>query len=77
MVDHVRAHEAGSPPIGEFRDGVSTFLDQEAYEGRSILMRQFWSKFTPDSIHFEQAFSADFSKTLEARFIANLTRLKG
>jgi len=69
--------EAGSPSIGEFGDGVGTFLDQETYKGRGILVRQLWSKFRLSSYHFEQAFSADFGKPWEARFIANRSRLKG
>jgi hypothetical protein len=69
--------EMGTPSIGEFRDGVGTFLDQEDYKGRTVLVRQLWSAITPNSYHFEQAFSDDFGKTWETNFIADLTRKSG
>lgn len=64
----------GTPSIGKFENGVGTFMDQENYNGRAILVRQLWSRITPKSYHFEQAFSADFGKTWEANFVADLTR---
>jgi hypothetical protein len=66
-----------TPAIGEFENGVGTFLDQENYNGRTILVRQLWSRITPNSYHFEQAFSADFGKTWQPNFIADLTRERG
>jgi hypothetical protein len=66
--------EMATPSIGEFRNGVGTFLDQESYKGRTILVRQLWSAITPRSYHFEQAFSDDFGRTWEPNFIADLTR---
>lgn len=67
---------ADTPSVGGFRDGVGTFLDQEDYKDRTILVRQLWSGIGPDAYHFEQAFSADFGKTWEANFIADLARAK-
>jgi hypothetical protein len=64
----------GTPSIGEFENGVGTFLDQETYENRTVLVRQLWSQITLNSYHFEQAFSADFGKSWEPNFIADLTR---
>jgi hypothetical protein len=69
--------EMGSPGIGEFKDGVGTFLDQEDYNGRTILVRQLWSNITPETYHFEQAFSADHGTTWETNFVADLKRVKG
>ena len=66
----------GTPSIGQFENGVGTFLDQENYNGRSILVRQLWTRITPQSYHFEQAFSADFGTTWETNFVADLTREK-
>jgi hypothetical protein len=63
-----------TPGIGEFQNGVGTFLDQEDYDGRTILVRQLWSLITPTSYHFEQAFSVDFGRTWEPNFVADLTR---
>jgi hypothetical protein len=63
-----------APAIGEFKGGVGTFMDQENYEGRVILVRNIWSGITMNGYHFVQAFSADQGKTWEANFIADLTR---
>lgn len=68
--------EMETPSIGEFKNGVGTFLDREDYNGRSVLVRQVWSPVTPDSYHFEQAFSDDFGRTWEANFVADLTRVR-
>jgi hypothetical protein len=67
----------GAPSIGEFRDGVGTFLGADAYNGRTILVRQLWSAITLASYHFEQAFSDDYGKTWETNFVADLKRIKG
>ncbi|HEX3429619.1 MAG TPA: hypothetical protein VHT03_01930 [Rhizomicrobium sp.] len=72
-----KSGQLDSPSVGEFDNGVGTFLDQESYNGRTILVRQLWSAATPDSYHFEQAFSADFGKTWEANFVADLKREHG
>jgi hypothetical protein len=67
--------QMGSPAIGEFHDGVGTFVGQDDYKGRNVLVRQIWSEITPSSYHFEQAFSNDFGKRWETNFIADLTRV--
>jgi hypothetical protein len=67
----------GTPSIGEFVNGVGTFLDQENYNGRTILVRQLWTPQTAGSYHFEQAFSADFGKSWATNFIADLKRIHG
>lgn len=66
--------QMATPAIGQFENGVGTFLDQESYNGRTVLVRQLWSQITPNSYHFEQAFSADFGKSWEPNFIADLVR---
>jgi hypothetical protein len=65
-----------TPSIGEFKNGRGEFYDQEAYNGRMILVRFVWSDITPDSHHVEQSFSDDGGKTWEPNFVATLTRLK-
>jgi hypothetical protein len=63
-----------SPPvIGEFKNGRGEFYDQETYKGRGILVRFSVSDITPDSCHFEQAFSADGGKTWETNFVVTET----
>jgi hypothetical protein len=65
-----------TPAIGEFKDGRGELIDQETYNGRSILVRNVWSDIKPDSHHFEIAFSDDNGKTWETTFVANLTRIQ-
>jgi len=66
-----------SPPtIGEFKNGRGEFYNQETLNGRTILVRFVISVITPDSAHFEQAFSDDGGKTWEVNWIATDTRVK-
>jgi hypothetical protein len=67
----------GAPAVGEFHDGVGTFLGQDTYKGRIMLVRQQWTPTGPDGYRFEQSFSADFGRTWVSNFIADLTRVKG
>jgi hypothetical protein len=62
--------------VGEFKDGVGTFYDHEPWDGRMILVRFQWRPTGPDSVHFEQAFSADLGQTWEVNWILDLTRAK-
>jgi hypothetical protein len=62
------------PCVGEFRNGRGVFIDQEAFNGRMILVRfTIWAS-GPNSIHSEQAFSADNGKTWETNLINDFTR---
>ena len=62
--------------VGEFKGGVGTFYDHEPWDGRMILVRFQWRPTGPDSVHFEQAFSADGGQTWESNWILDLTRAK-
>lgn len=65
-----------SPPsIGEFKNGRGEFFSQETLNGRTILVRFVISDITPNSCHFEQAFSDDGGKTWEVNWIATDTRI--
>jgi hypothetical protein len=64
------------PTIGEFKNGRGEFFDQETLSGRAILVRFVISDITPNSCHFEQAFSGDGGKTWEVNWIATDTRVK-
>ena len=66
----------GVPTIGEFKNGRGEFYDQEPLNGRAILVRFVISDITPNSCHFEQAFSDDGGKTWEVNWIATDTRMK-
>ena len=66
-----------SPPtIGEFKDGRGEFYAQDTLEGRAILVRFVISDITPDSCHFEQAFSDDGGRSWEVNWVATDTRIK-
>jgi hypothetical protein len=64
------------PTVGEFKGGRGEFFDQEAFNGRTILVRNVWSDITADSCRFEQSFSNDGGKTWEVNWIAVDTRIK-
>jgi hypothetical protein len=66
----------GVPTIGEFKNGRGEFYDQETLNSRAILVRFVISDITPNSCHFEQAFSDDGGKTWEINWIATDTRVK-
>jgi hypothetical protein len=64
-----------APTVGEFSNGRGEFYDQEAINGRVMLVRNVWSDITPNSCHFEQAFSDDGGKTWEVNWVATDTRV--
>ena len=66
--------ELSPPVIGELAGGRGDFYSEEPYAGRTILIRFSVSNITPDSCHFEQAFSPDGGKTWEPNFIVEETR---
>jgi len=61
--------------VGAFKDGRGEFYDQEMWHGKPILVRYVWSEITPNSAHFEQAFSDDWGKTWEVNWITDQTRV--
>lgn len=63
------------PMIGEFKNGVGEFYDQEPFNGRMIYVRFIWSRTNTSSPHFEQSYSDDGGKTWEANWITDQTRV--
>ena len=63
------------PMIGKFKDGCGAFYSQEVFEGRHIYNRFIWSKITPNSCQWEQAFSEDGGKTWETNWIMDFVRV--
>jgi hypothetical protein len=61
------------PAVGEFKNGVGEFIDQESFNSRTILVRFGISDITPSSARFDQAFSADGGKTWEVNLIVTET----
>ncbi len=72
---NVRDGKLTAPTIGRFHDGRGSFYAQDTLDGRAIFVRFLITRLTPDSIRFEQAFSADGGQTWEANWIAEDTRL--
>jgi hypothetical protein len=64
------------PMMGEFSNDRGTFYDSESYNGRAVFVRFLWTVGSPNSAHWEQAFSADGGKTWETNFIWDLAREK-
>lgn len=74
---NIRDGQLTSPVTGSFRDGRGTFYGKDSLGGRAILVRFVISPLTPDSIRFEQSFSADDGKTWELNWAAEDVRVKG
>lgn len=63
------------PPVrGRFENGVGTFLGEDVFEGRPILVRFLWSDITPTSARWSQAFSPDAGETWETNWVMDFTR---
>ena len=65
----------GVATVGEFRDGRGEFYDQEMIGDRMVWVRFLITDITPDSCHFEQAYSVDGGRTWEVNWIATDTRI--
>jgi len=65
------------PVIGNFnfKNGTGTFDGPTVLRGKTVLARYTWSKITPNSAHWEQAFSPDGGKTWETNWRMDLTRV--
>jgi len=61
--------------FGEFKDGRGELIQQDTYQGRSVLVRTVWSDIAPNSHHFQQSYSDDNGRTWLPNFEASLTRL--
>ena len=63
------------PPVfGSFENGVGTFYGDDTYAGTPVRVRYIWSKITPSSAQWEQAFSVDHEQTWETNWIMEFTR---
>jgi len=63
-----------TPMVGKFANGQGRFYDQEDFQGRVIMSRNGFSEITPNSSHFEQAFSDDAGQTWETNWIMTFNR---
>jgi hypothetical protein len=73
---NIRDGRLTSPVSGSFQDGRGTFYGKDSLGGRPILVRFVISPITPDSIRFEQSFSADDGRTWELNWAADDVRVK-
>ena len=69
-----RRSELDAPVHGRFDNGVGTFFGDALFEGRPIRVRFIWSKITPRSAQWEQAFSADGGAHWETNWVMAFTR---
>jgi hypothetical protein len=65
----------GTPQVGQFHDGQGEFYAQDTVAGKTVFIRYVWSKITPNSVHFEQAFSADGGKSWDVNWISDMVRI--
>src|SRR5262245_50021506 len=63
------------PVVGRFRDGIGTFIAEDEFDGRPILVRFLWSDITERTCRWEQAFSPDGGATWEVNWIMESTRI--
>ncbi|MBI3676231.1 MAG: DUF1579 domain-containing protein [Proteobacteria bacterium] len=75
-IDARNPHAPLDPPvIGGFKDGVGTFQADDTLDGKPIKVRYQWSRITPTSAHWEQAFSPDGGKSWEVNWKMDFTRI--
>ena len=75
-VDGRNPHGALDPPVkGRFVHGVGTFYADDTLRGKPIKVRFVWSDITPNSAHWEQAYSGDGGKTWEVNWSQVLRRV--
>jgi hypothetical protein len=63
------------PVVGGFTDGVGTFICEDTFNERPILVRFVWSDITERTCRWEQAFSADRGDTWEVNWVMESTRI--
>ncbi|MBV8605688.1 MAG: DUF1579 domain-containing protein [Pelomonas sp.] len=64
-----------TPMRGGFSDGVGLFLADDTFQGRAIRVRFLWSRITPRSARWEQAFSADGGLSWETNWEMDFERV--
>jgi len=63
------------PPLrGRFENGVGVFYADDTFDGRPIRVRFIWSRITPTSCHWEQAYSPDGGKSWETNWEMDFAR---
>lgn len=63
------------PVRGGFQEGVGLFYADDRWNGTPITVRFRWSKITPDSAVWDQAFSTDGGATWESNWVMDFKRV--
>jgi hypothetical protein len=64
------------PPVkGRFDNGVGTFYSDGTLDGKPIRTRFIWSKITPTSARWDQAYSSDAGKMWETNWTMEFRRI--
>ncbi len=66
-----------APVRGHWKDGVFEAHGVDEYEGRPIRARYLWSRLTPTSAQWEQAFSQDDGASWETNWVMTWARTLG
>ena len=70
-------HGLLDPPVkGGFVQGVGNFYSDDILNGQPSRTRYTWSRITPTSARWEQAFSSDAGKTWVTNWTMDFTRVK-
>lgn len=64
-----------APVYGGFENGVGTFIGEQEFNGRNILVRFQWTGIAANSAHWDQAFSPDGGATWETNWHMDFTRI--
>lgn len=76
-IDGRNPHGALDPPVkGRFVHGIGTFYASDTLRGKPIKVRFIWSQITPNTAHWEQAYSGDGGRTWETNWIQDVRRVK-
>ncbi|GGA41012.1 hypothetical protein [Dyella nitratireducens] len=76
-IDGRNPHGALDPPVkGRFVHGIGTFYASDTLRGKPIKVRFTWSQITPNTAHWEQAYSGDDGRTWETNWIQDVRRVK-
>ncbi len=73
-LDHRNPHHLDVPVVGQFENGIGTFLADDSCEGRPIKVRFNWVSLDKDACRWEQAFSADGGGTWETNWTMQFSR---
>jgi hypothetical protein len=76
-IDSRDPHGALDPPVkGQFDRGVGTFYSDGTLDGKPVRTRFIWSRITPTSARWEQAYSLDAGKTWDTNWIMDFRRIR-